>query len=77
MNGYDCELIDKISSIINVPVVASGGAGNYKHMLDAFNSGASAVAASSIFHFTQQTPAEAKKFLKKNNIPVRKNFTYT
>ncbi len=77
MNGYDCELIDKISSTINIPVVASGGAGNYKHMLEAFNSGASAVAASSIFHFTQQTPAEAKKFLKKKNIPVRKNFNYT
>lgn len=75
MNGYDCELIEKISSTISVPVVASGGAGNYKHMLEAFNSGASAVAASSIFHFTQQTSAEAKKFLKKNNIPVRKNFS--
>lgn len=74
MSGYDCELIKKISHKVKVPVVASGGAGNYRHMLEALKSGASAVAASSIFHFTEKTPAEAKKFLKKNNIPVRKNF---
>ena len=74
MNGYDCEMLLKISSKLNIPVVVSGGAGTYNHFLDAFNSGASAVAAASIYHFTERTPAEAKKFLIKNNIPIRINF---
>ena len=74
MNGYDYETLDKISSKVKIPVIVSGGAGNYDHMLKAFNSGASAVAAASIYHFTEKTPSEAKKFLIKNNIPVRKNF---
>jgi cyclase len=43
-------------------------------MLDAFNKGASAVAAASIYHFTEQTPAEAKRYLDKNNVLIRKNF---
>ena len=76
MNGYDCETLDKISSKVKIPVIVSGGAGNYDHILKAFNSGASAVAAASIYHFTEKTPSEAKKFLTKNNIPVRKNFNW-
>ena len=72
MNGYDTELIKSISSAVNIPVIASGGAGNYSHMLDALiKGGASAVAAASIFHFTEQTPAEARDFLSENGIAVR------
>jgi len=53
-------------------VIASGGAGNYQHMFEAINEGgAQAVAAASIFHFTQQTPAEAKAFLAERGVPVR------
>ena len=74
MDGYDYEIIRKVSSKIQIPIVASGGAGNYQHMLDALKSGASAVTAASIYHFTEQTPAEAKRYLLKNNIPVRQNF---
>jgi cyclase len=73
MSGYDLEVINEVTSSINIPLIAAGGAGNYQHMLEAVNIGkASAVAASSIFHFTECTPLEAKKFLSLNNISVRK-----
>jgi len=73
MDGYDTNLIKLISSSVNIPVIASGGAGNYSHMLEALQKGgASSVAAASIFHFTEQTPAEARGFLAENGVPVRK-----
>lgn len=73
MLGYDTEVTKNISTAVSIPVIASGGAGNYEHMLDVIqNGGASAVAAASIFHFTEQTPAEARDYLAKNGIPVRK-----
>lgn len=73
MLGYDTELTKNISTAVSIPVIASGGAGNYEHMLDVIqNGGASAVAAASIFHFTEQTPAEARDYLAENGIPVRK-----
>lgn len=72
MQGYDLKLIDKVVSAVNIPVIASGGAGNYDHMVDAIlKSGASAVAAASMFHFTEQTPLGAKKALSTAGIPVR------
>lgn len=71
MEGYDLELIESVSSAVNLPVIASGGAGNYDHMIEAVCAGASAVAAASIFHFTEQTPAGAKKALAAAGIPVR------
>jgi len=76
MSGYDQELISLITDNVKVPVIASGGAGKYSDMQKAIQeSGASAVAAASIFHFTEQTPAGAKDFLEKYGIPVRKNFS--
>lgn len=72
MAGYDLALIRKVSAAVKIPVIASGGCGNYHHMYEAISaSGASAVAASSIFHFTEQTPIEAKKYLAGYHIPVR------
>lgn len=72
MEGYDIELINHVSSNVGIPVIASGGAGNYQHLLDAIRIGrAAAVAAASIFHFTEQTPKAAKEFLKANGVPVR------
>ncbi len=77
MLGYDLELIDRVAHSVNLPVIASGGAGNYEHMRQAIQeAGASAVAAASIFHFTEQTPAEAKKALLAAGIPVRENYAY-
>ncbi len=72
MDGYDLALIKAVSQAVQIPVVASGGAGNYQHMVEAITeSGASAVAAASMFHFTEQTPKEAKLMLKSRGIPVR------
>lgn len=72
MNGYDVELIRSVSNSVSVPVIASGGAGSYEHMFHALTRGkASAVAAASIFHFTEQTPLGAKQYLAGRGIPVR------
>jgi imidazole glycerol-phosphate synthase subunit HisF len=72
MNGYCLDIIRNISKNISIPLIASGGAGNYNHILDVLKiNGVDAAAAASIFHFTEQTPIEAKQYLKKNGIPVR------
>lgn len=74
MNGYDVQLIREITKAVTIPVIASGGAGNYEHIRQVIqDGGASAAAAASIFHFTEQTPLEAKKALAKAGIPVRLN----
>tara|TARA_B100000963_G_C22619739_1_gene669255 strand:+ start:1919 stop:2683 length:765 start_codon:yes stop_codon:yes gene_type:complete len=73
MCGYDLNMLNKITKISNLPIIISGGAGEYSHMKDAINHGASAVSAASIFHFTEKTPEEAKNYLKNFNIPVRKS----
>lgn len=74
MNGYDLALVESVVNAVNLPVIASGGAGNYEHMRQAIQeAGASAVAAASVFHFTEQTPAEAKRALAAYGIPVRAN----
>jgi len=72
MIGYDYDLIRCVSEAVSVPVIASGGAGSYEHMAQALRVGkASAVAAASIFHFTQQTPLEAKRYLREQGLRVR------
>jgi len=72
MEGYDIELIRNVAKSVAIPVIASGGAGNFRHMLEALDQGgASAVAAASIFHFTEQTPAEMKKYLSEKGQPMR------
>lgn len=72
MGGYDVELVQSVASAVRIPVVASGGAGTYDHMVEAVVRGlASAVAAAAMFHFTQQTPMEAKEHLRAAGIPVR------
>ncbi len=78
MTGYDIPLIAEVAAAVDIPVIASGGAGNYQHMVAAIREGgASAVAAASIFHFTEQTPAGAKQALHAAGIPVRQNFLPT
>ncbi|MBN1994975.1 MAG: imidazole glycerol phosphate synthase subunit HisF [Anaerolineae bacterium] len=72
MTGYDLELTRAVSEAVSIPVIASGGAGNYEHMVEALREGkASALAAASIFHFTQQTPLEAKHYLQERGFKVR------
>lgn len=73
--GYDLALIEAVVNAVSIPVIASGGAGSYEHMVDAvMKSGASAVAAGSIFHFTELTPAGAKAAMQLAGIPTRQNF---
>lgn len=72
MSGYDIYLIKKVSDTVTIPVIASGGAGDYSDMLQVITQGgASAVAAASIFHFTHQTPLEAKKYLAQYGVKIR------
>ena len=72
MQGYDLALIEAVAQAVKIPVIASGGAGNYQHMVEAVTqAGASAVAAASMFHFTEQTPAGAKQALAAAGVPVR------
>lgn len=72
MEGYDIDLTIRVSEAVAIPVIASGGAGNFEHMFEVLKKAkAAAVAAASIFHFTQQTPLEAKHYLKKKGVNVR------
>jgi cyclase len=72
LTGYDVELTRWVVEKVDIPVIASGGAGNYQHMIEVIKkAGASAVAASSMFHFTECTPNEAKKAMAEKGIPVR------
>ncbi|MDZ4677669.1 MAG: imidazole glycerol phosphate synthase cyclase subunit [Oligoflexia bacterium] len=62
--GYDIELIKKVSDAVNIPVIACGGVGNWGHLAEGItNGGASAVAAANIFSYKEQSILEAKKFL--------------
>ncbi|MEW6088883.1 MAG: imidazole glycerol phosphate synthase subunit HisF [bacterium] len=71
-NGYDLELTRAVSEAVNIPVIASGGAGNLEHLYDAFKKGkADAVLAASIFHYREFTIRQAKEYLAKKGIPVR------
>ena len=70
-SGYDIELMQKISSKVNIPVIASGGVGNLDHLVDGIRSGASAVLAASIFHYGTYSVKEAKQYLASKDIPVR------
>ena len=71
-NGYDCELTRRVSSAVNVPVIASGGAGELRHLAEVLKYGrADAVLAAGIFHFGKFTIREAKEYLAHQGLPVR------
>jgi len=70
--GFDNRLNKKIGERVNIPVIASGGAGTMKHIEEAFTLGnADAALAASIFHFKEIDIMELKAYLRKQNIPVR------
>jgi len=72
MEGYDIELTRSVSEAVSIPVIASGGAGSYEDMAQVLSEGkVTAVAAASIFHFTQQTPMGAKHYLAGRGFKVR------
>lgn len=72
LSGYDIPLIRAVSDAVGIPVIAAGGAGCYDDMRKAIKEGgASDVAAASLFHFTEQTPLEAKRYLQSHGVCVR------
>tara|TARA_B100000767_G_scaffold271263_1_gene296529 strand:+ start:3139 stop:3909 length:771 start_codon:yes stop_codon:yes gene_type:complete len=76
MKGYDLDLIKNVSEKTDIPIIASGGAGSYEDMYKALKAGATAVAAGTIFHFTELTPAGAKKYLYEKGINIRDGFKF-
>jgi cyclase len=72
LNGYDNELLAAVTSTVNIPVIASGGAGKLEHLYDAFTKGqAHAVLAASILHFGTFSIADIKQYLSSKGLPVR------
>ena len=70
--GYDIDLMKKISEMVNIPVIASGGVGNLDHLAEGITQGkANAVLAASIFHYGKYSLKEAKQYLDSKGIPVR------
>ena len=71
-SGYDMDLLKKVTKKVNIPVIASGGAGNLEHLYEGIkNGGASAVLAASIFHYGEFTIQQAKKYLASKEVQVR------
>ena len=70
-DGYDLELTGAVSDAVAVPVIASGGAGELDHLVEALRAGADAVLCASIFHFGRHSVAEAKRHLADAGVPVR------
>jgi cyclase len=70
-DGYDLDLLGAISGAVDVPVIASGGAGEPQHLVDGLNAGADAALAASIFHYGEYTIAEVKDRLAAAGVPVR------
>jgi cyclase len=70
-DGYDLPLTSAVSSAVDVPVIASGGAGELEHLVEALRAGADAVLCASIFHYNRHTIADAKAYLAAAGIPVR------
>lgn len=75
MQGYDIELIRSVADAVGIPVIASCGAGSYEHLREAvIEGGATAVAAASIFHFTELTPDGARRHLAEAGLAVRRTW---
>jgi cyclase len=71
-DGYDLELLRAISSAVDVPVIASGGAGTPEHLVDGLRAGADAVLCASIFHYGHYTVPQVKDALAAAGIPTRR-----
>lgn len=71
MTGYCLDTISALREAVSVPVISHGGCGEYAHMLEAIKAGASAVAAGSLFQFTDATPRGAAEYLAQHGIETR------
>lgn len=70
--GFDCAMTAAVSDAVNIPVIASGGAGTFEHFAEVFGPGhADAALAASIFHFAEKSVRELKLFLSERHIPIR------
>ena len=69
--GFDLDLLRVITGAVDVPVIASGGAGNAGHFVEAVEAGASAVLAASIFHREEVEIVEVKRLMERKGLPVR------
>jgi len=69
--GYDVPLLGAVSSVVSIPVIASGGAGSPQHLVEAFEAGAHGVLAASIFHYEGSSVSEVRHYLRQRGIPVR------
>ena len=70
--GFDCEMTAAVSTAVDIPVIASGGAGSFDHFVDVFTRGcADAALAASIFHYAESSVAGLKRHLRDHGIPVR------
>lgn len=70
--GYDLDLIEAVTDVINIPIIASGGADGPEHFREAVEAGADAVLAASIFHEREYSVGEVKAYLATHDIPVRR-----
>jgi imidazole glycerol-phosphate synthase subunit HisF len=70
--GYDLELTAAVAAAVSVPVIASGGAGELDHLVEALDAGADAVLCASIFHYGRHTVGEVKEHLARAGVPVRR-----
>jgi len=71
-DGYDLELTKKVSDLLGIPVIASGGVGNLEHLYEGLaKGGADAVLAASIFHYQEYSIREAKRYLQERGIVIR------
>ena len=70
--GFDCEMTAAVSDAVDIPVIASGGAGTFDHFTDVFTHGrADAALAASIFHYAESSVSDLKRYLRQHGIPVR------
>jgi imidazole glycerol-phosphate synthase subunit HisF len=69
--GYNYKLIKEASKMVSIPIIANGGCGNSIHMVEAIKNGASAVAASTMFLFSDTTPSMCARILNNHGVPVR------
>jgi cyclase len=70
-SGYDLDLLRRVSGAVNIPVIASGGAGELEHFAEAITAGADAVLAASVFHYGRYTVRQVKEYLRGRGIAVR------
>ena len=70
--GFDCEMTAAVSDAVDIPVIASGGAGTFEHFSQVFTDGrADAALAASIFHYAESSVGELKRYLQERGIPMR------